>query len=76
MSGSLKIPTQDARCPYCGHMNRVGLESSYVRKVVCCDCEEGGCDQDFVVIATAQVVTSVDAYKIEGLYPEPAGGAA
>jgi hypothetical protein len=65
-AGSLVIPIQEVRCPYCRHINRISLKSSYEREVVCCDPETGGCEQYFFIAASAKVVTLVDAWRIDG----------
>lgn len=74
MRGSLVIPVQQLSCPYCGHVNRVALERSYEQKIVACDIENGGCDQYFIVFASAKVVTTAVSYKIDGLYPSATSG--
>lgn len=57
------------RCPHCGFDNvavfRIKKNQRYASAVVTCDCNEGGCDRDYV--ATAQVsvdVTNVVTKKV------------
>ncbi len=59
-------------CPYCGHENPVIADVNYagrndITQVVTCDCEEGGCDCDYVFSAVVQVTASgFHSRKIEG----------
>ena len=55
MSGNRPATANSIRtnvtCPYCGFVNQWYLEMSAYEKrnVVLCDCDEGGCDQHFVL---------------------------
>jgi len=53
-------------CPYCGHKNVVLFESDkYTPEVWCCDNEDGGCDEYFVVDHVVNFEISVSVSKIK-----------
>ena len=54
------------KCPYCNHENKVNTEEGklYQQQVVTCNCDEGGCDRDFVV--AMYITIQVECKKIEG----------
>lgn len=39
----------DAKCPYCGFVNKVHINDWSGKRLIACDCEAGGCDEDFVI---------------------------
>lgn len=76
MSGVIRISDGAATfrgefaCPHCGHVNsRYFSWWSHAPEVVCCDCEEGGCDTYFTVTAQVDITVTPTVRKIEGIEP-------
>ena len=58
----------NVNCPYCGVINNVilNIDSHFIpKKIVTCDSEIGGCDNDFVIDPHFEITAGV--YKIEGI---------
>jgi len=58
----------NVNCPYCGVINNVilNIDSPFIpKRIVTCDIEEGGCDNDFVIDPHFEITAGV--YKIEGI---------
>jgi len=47
------------KCPKCGHENNFVTDKNYGNEVVYCNCEDGGCDNWFVVKYRAVLDTSI-----------------
>lgn len=59
----------DTQCPICATWQKNSVEvAEHVTRptLVCCDADEGGCGEYFVVFARVEVVMHVTARKIEG----------
>lgn len=73
MSATIGIPKHTVRCPYCGHKNTIQLNWPNMREAVCCEHEDGGCEQYFFVMAQAHVIIESETHKIAGFVDaEPA----
>lgn len=66
MSGKIDIPAFFVRCPYCGHKNRIRPKDQYYSESVCCEVEDGGCEQYFFVKTVTRVEAMATVHKIEG----------
>ena len=54
----------DVICPHCGFKNRTFVTSFHFnRKIILCDCAEGGCDEYFVIMAYFN--PEIKTYKLE-----------
>jgi len=54
------------KCPYCNFVNQITREAKTigVSEVIRCDCEEGGCDKEFIINYTLIYSVKVLVSKI------------
>ncbi len=65
----IDIISAKIECPYCGHINEIvyNVNNYNTDDVIYCDCENGGCDQPFVIKNCWSIHFDSVILKIEGM---------